>query len=92
MKIGLAPNENMVRKFAWTTADQTFDKPMAPGAVGDSFDLFNVVMILKLSLPKPVFLEKSREYFLLTRALWKSRRVEAAMAIADFPMRLGSHY
>ena len=31
MKIGLAPNKNIIRKLAATTADQTLDERMAPG-------------------------------------------------------------
>jgi len=35
------------------------------------------------------FFEKSREYFLLTSALWKSSRVDAAIATAELPIRFG---
>ena len=34
-----------------------------------------------------VFLEKSCEYFLPTRALWKLSKVNAAIASADLPIR-----
>jgi hypothetical protein len=35
------------------------------------------------------FLEKSREYFLSTSALWKFSKVDAAIAIAELPIRFG---
>jgi hypothetical protein len=35
------------------------------------------------------YLEKRREYFLLTSALWKSNKVAAETAMADLPIRFG---
>ena len=45
------------------------------GPLGPGFDL--------------LFFEKSREYFLSTRALWRSSKVDAAIAIAELPIRFG---
>jgi len=55
LKIDLAPKENMVGKLPTAIADQAFDKRMAPRAIGHRFDLLNVLIILKVRLPKPVF-------------------------------------
>jgi len=45
------------------------------GPLGPGFDL--------------LYFEKSREYFLSTSALWKSSKVDAAIAIADLRIRFG---
>jgi hypothetical protein len=36
-----------------------------------------------------VFFEKSREYFLSSKARWKFSKVDSAIAIADLPIRFG---